>query len=114
MTKEDLAAIGREMLMVWLNVPTFRDVIREVQNRRIAQPFVKKSRENYHEAIGMALALYYAAQTQKDPIAALKGLVPDTEYRVRKNTSAAQLAARSVIHYGSTDAQRRANRQFAS
>ena len=64
-----LAAIAQKMLKEKLNVETFRDVMIEVQNRRIAQPFVTKSRENYHEAISIALALYYAAQAESDPIA---------------------------------------------
>ena len=60
--KKGLAAIAQKMLKEKLNVETFREVIIGVQNRRIAQPFVKKSRENYHEAISIALALNYVAQ----------------------------------------------------
>ena len=59
-----LAAIAQKMLMEKLNVGTFPEVLREVRKRRIAQPFVKKSRENYHEAISIALALNYVAQSQ--------------------------------------------------
>ena len=110
-TKEDLAAIGREMLMT--NVTTFRDVINNIRNRRIAQPFVRKYREEYLLATSMALALYYVAQTKDDPIMALKRLITE-EYRVTKRTNAAQLVVRIVIDYGKTDAERRANRQFAS
>ena len=75
---------------------------------------MKKSWENYHEAISIALAFTYVVQTKDDPIAALEQLLPETEYRVRKSTNAAQIAVRVVIDYGETDAERRANRQFAS
>jgi hypothetical protein len=112
--KKNLAANARKMLIEKLNVATFREVLREVKNRRIAQPFVKKSRENYREAISIALALNYVAQTKDDPIEALKQLLAETDYRVRKSTNAAQIAVRVVIDYGKTDAERRANRQFAS
>jgi hypothetical protein len=112
--KKNLAAIAQKMLKEKLNVETFGDVIIEVRKRRIAQPFVKKSRENYHEAISIALAFNYVVQTKDDPIVALKQLLPETEYRVRKSTNPAQIAVRVVIDYGKTDAERRANRQFAS
>ena len=108
-----LAAIAQKMLMEKLNVGTFPEVLREVRKRRIAQPFVKKSRENYHEAISIALALNYVAQSKDDPIEALKQLLAD-EYRVRKSTNAAQIAVRVVIDYGNTDAERGANRRPAS
>ena len=113
MTKEALAAIGREMLLTQLNVTTFRDVIKNIRDRRIAQPFVRKSREEYLRAISMALALYYVAQTKVDPFMALKSLLTE-EYRVTKRANAAQLVVHIVIAYGKTDAERRANRQFAS
>jgi hypothetical protein len=100
LTNEELAAIGRKTLRERLNVETFEEVLEEIRNRKIAQPFVRKSRENYHEAIGEALALLYAAKIRPDPIRALKSLLPEAEYRVRKDTTAAQLALRVVIDYG--------------
>ena len=62
----------------------------------------------------MALALLYVAQTKPDPIRALRQLLGETEFRVTKSTSAAQLAVRVVIGYGQTVTERRANRQYAS
>ncbi len=114
LTNEQLAAIGRKTLRERLNVETFGEVLEEIRNRKIAQPFVRKSRETYHEAIGEALALLYATQIRPDPIRALNSLLPEAEYRVRKDTTAAQLALRVVIDYGKTDAERQANRRTAS
>jgi hypothetical protein len=112
--KKSLAAIAQKMLKEKLNVETFREVIIEVQNRRIAQPFVKKSRENYLEAVALALALYYAMQNEKNPTDKLKRLLTGTRYRVTKRTSAAQITVRAVVDYGKTDAERQANRRTAS
>jgi hypothetical protein len=112
--KKGLAAIAQKMLKEKLNVETFGDVIIEVRKRRIAQPFVRRSRANYLEAIALALALYYAMQNEKNPIDKLKRLLTGTRYRVTKRTSAAQITVRAVIDYGKTDAERQANRRTAS
>jgi len=109
-----LATIAQKMLKQKLNVETFRDVIIEVRKRRIAQSFVRRSRANYLEAIALALALYYAMQSEKNPIEKLKRLLTGTKYRVTKRTSAAQIAVRAVIEYGQSDAERQASRQYAS
>jgi hypothetical protein len=109
-----LATIAQKMLKQKLNVETFQDVIIEVRKRRIAQSFVRRSRANYLEAIALALALYYAMQSEKNPIEKLKRLLTGTKYRVTKRTSAAQIAVRAVIEYGQSDAERRASRQYAS
>ena len=113
-TNEHLAVISKKLLKTRLNVGTFAEVLNELQRKRIGQLFVRKSRENYLEAIKLALALYYSVQNEPDPIATLQPLVTETEYRVTKRTNAAQIVVRMVIDYGKTDAERRANRQFAS
>jgi hypothetical protein len=113
-TNEHLAAISKKLLKTRLNVGTFAEVLNELQRKRIGQLFVRKSRENYLEAIKLALALYYSVQNEPDPIATLQPLVTETEYRVTKRTNAAQIVVRMVIDYGKTDAERRANRQYAS
>ena len=106
--KRLVVVIGQETLKETLNVETFREVIIEVQNRRIAQSFVRRSRANYLEAIALALALYYAMQNEKNPIDKLKHLLTGTRYRVTKRASAAQITVRAVIDYG------KANRRPAS
>jgi hypothetical protein len=112
--RRDLAEIGRKALMGELGVSDFREVLKAIRNGRIAQPFVRRSRKNYHSAIAMALALYYAAQNQTDPIEKLRGLLAGGGYRLRKTATAAHLAVRAVIDYGTTDAERSENRQFVS
>ena len=109
-----LASISRKMLQAHVNVASFAEVLAEARRKRIAQTFVRKSRQQYHEAISLALALYYAAQAADDPNAALEKLVKETGQRITKSTTAAQIVVRVVIDYGATEEERRANRKIVS
>jgi len=102
------------MLKSQLDVESFSEVLAEARKKRIAQTFVRKSHQKYHEAISLALALYYAAQAADDPKAALEKLVEETGQRITKSTSAAQIVVRVVIDYGETEEERRANRKIVS
>ncbi len=109
-----LAAISRRMLKSQLDVPRFDDVLREVYERRIAQALVRTSHAKYHEAISLAVALYYAALATENPEAALKRLIIETGQKPTKRTSPAQIVVQAVINYGETKEERQANRRVAS
>lgn len=110
-TNKHLVAVSKQILQTHLKVGTFAEVLDELHRKKLGQLFVRKSRENYLEAIKLALALYYSVQNEP---AALQGLAAEANYRVTKRTDAAQIAVRVIIDYGRTDEERRTNRQFAS
>jgi hypothetical protein len=109
-----LATTSRDKLKSDLNVRRFDDVLREVYERKIAQALVRTSHAKYHEAIGLALALYYAVLATENPEATLKRLIKETDQKPTKRTSAAQIVVQAVINYGETKKERQANRRVAS
>jgi hypothetical protein len=110
-TNKHLVAVSKKILQTHLKVGTFAEVLDELHRKKLGQLFVRKSRENYLEAIKLALALYYSVQNEPT---ALQGLAAEAKFRVTKRTDAAQIAVRVIIDYGRTDEERRTNRQFAS
>ncbi len=109
-----LAIISRDKLKSDLNVECFDDVIRKVYESRIAQALVRTSHAKYHEAISLALALYYAVLATENPEATLKRLIKETGQKPTTHTSAAQIVVQAVINYGETKKERQANRRLAS
>ena len=82
-----LALVSKSLLKSGLGVKSLSEVLAEVRARRVAQRFVRESREKYLEAISLALALYYAVQTDKAPTASLQKLVEETGQKVTKRTT---------------------------
>jgi hypothetical protein len=109
-----LATISRDKLKSDLDVRRFDDVLREVYERRIAQALVRTSHAKYHEAISLAVALYYAVLATENPEATLKRLIMETGQKPTKRTSPAQIVVQAVINYGDTKEERKANRRVAS
>jgi hypothetical protein len=109
----ELSVVSHRILMEHLNVQTFGEVLEEARKHRIAQPFVRMSNENYHRAIGIALALYYAVLTDPHGEERLEELSEEIGYKPTKRSPWAHIIVRAVINYGRTAEEKTLGRKHA-